>query len=444
MSFDVTIIGAGLAGCEAAWQAAERGLQVRLYEMKPHRYSPAHQREELAELVCSNSLRGADLGNAVGLLKEELRRCGSLIMQAADTTRVPAGGALAVDRDLFSAWITERISSHPNIALIREELTCLPSEGLVVIASGPLTSDALAEELSRLVGERLYFYDAIAPIVTAESLDRSKIYAASRYGKGDPDDYLNCPMDQEQYTAFIAAVKAAEKVAPREFEKVVHFDGCMPIEEMAERGDETLRFGPMKPVGLPDPATGKDPYAVVQLRAENNEKTLYNLVGFQTKMTWPEQRRVLRMIPGLEQAEFVRLGVMHRNTFINAPALLLPTQQLQSSPRIIFAGQITGVEGYVESAGSGFLAGLAVAALVAGQGPELPPRETALGALLYHITNTDSRHFQPMNVNYGLFPPLESRVKKKDRKLLLAERALTALEAWRHHVVSRLKLYEPR
>ena len=427
----VTVIGGGLAGCEAAWQAAERGLQVHLYEMKPRRYSPAHQLEGLAELVCSNSLRGADLGNAVGLLKEELRRCGSLIMQAADATRVPAGGALAVDRELFSAWITERISSHPNITMIREELTNLPSEGPVIIATGPLTSDALAEELSRLVGERLYFYDAIAPIVTVESLDMSKIYAASRYGKGDPDDYLNCPLDQEQYTAFIAALQAAEKVAPREFEKVVHFDGCMPIEEMAARGDDTLRFGPMKPVGLPLPATGKDPWAVVQLRAENNEKTLYNLVGFQTKMTWPEQRRVLRMIPGLEQAEFVRLGVMHRNTFINAPALLLATQQLKSQPRILFAGQITGVEGYVESAGSGYLAGLAVAALATGRQPVLPPRETALGALIHHITNADVRHFQPMNVNYGLFPPLEGRIKKKDRKQLMAERALAALDAWK-------------
>jgi methylenetetrahydrofolate--tRNA-(uracil-5-)-methyltransferase len=433
----VTIIGAGLAGCEAAWAAAERGVQVRLYEMKPQRFSPAHQMSGLAELVCSNSLRGADLSNAVGLLKEELRRCGSLIMQAADATKVPAGGALAVDRDQFSDWITERISSHPKITLVREELSSLPAEGLVVIASGPLTSDALAEELSRLVGERLYFYDAIAPIVTAESLDLSKIYAASRYGKGDPDDYLNCPMDQEQYTAFIAAVKAAEKVAPREFEKAVHFDGCMPIEEMAERGDDTLRFGPMKPVGLSDPRTGRDPYAVVQLRAENNEKNLYNLVGFQTKMTWPEQRRVLRMIPGLEQAEFVRLGVMHRNTFINAPTLLQPTQQLSSDPRILFAGQITGVEGYVESAGSGFLAGLAAAALVTGEKPSLPPRETALGALIYHITNADSKQFQPMNVNYGLFPSLESRVKKKDRKLLLAERALATLEVWIKAIATR-------
>lgn len=431
MTQTVTIIGAGLAGCEAAWQAAERGVSVRLYEMKPRQFSPAHQSEGLAELVCSNSLRGADLGNAVGLLKEELRRCNSLIMQAADATKVPAGGALAVDRDQFSAWITERITSHPNITLIREELTSLPADGPVLVASGPLTSDALAEELSRLVGERLYFYDAIAPIVTAESLDMATIYAASRYGKGDGDDYLNCPMDGEQYTAFLTELKGAEKVVPREFEKVVHFEGCMPIEEMAARGDETLRFGPMKPVGLPDPKTGRDPHAVVQLRAENREKTLYNLVGFQTKMTWPEQRRVLRMIPGLERAEFARLGVMHRNTFINAPSLLQPTQQLKSDPRILFGGQITGVEGYVESAASGFLAGLTLAALVQGTEPVLPPRETALGALIHHITDADPAHFQPMNVNYGLFPPLESRVKKKDRKLLLAEKALAALNAWR-------------
>lgn len=430
----VTVVGAGLAGCEAAWQLAERGVAVRLFEMKPHRFSPAHQLDGLAELVCSNSLRGADLGNAVGLLKEELRRCGSLIMQGADATRVPAGGALAVDREQFSAWITERISSHPNITLTREELTALPAEGLVLVASGPLTSDGLAAQISSLVGDRLYFYDAIAPIVTAESLDMTTIYAASRYGKGDGDDYLNCPMDREQYSVFLEALRAAEKVEPREFEQVVHFEGCMPIEELGARGDDTLRFGPMKPVGLPDPRTGYDPYAVVQLRAENREKTLYNLVGFQTKMTWPEQRRVLRMIPGLQQAEFVRLGVMHRNTFINAPALLQPTQQLQQDPRILFAGQITGVEGYVESAASGFLAGLTAAALATGSQPPLPPRETALGALIHHITDADQRHFQPMNVNYGLFPSLEQRVKKKDRKLLLAERALAALEPWRQAI----------
>ena len=433
----VTIIGAGLAGCEAAWVAAEHGLPVRLYEMKPQRYSPAHQIPGLAELVCSNSLRGADLGNAVGLLKEELRRCGSLVMQAADATKVPAGGALAVDRDHFSAWITDRISRHPLIELVREEVTELPVTGLVLIASGPLTSDALAERLSRLVGDRLYFYDAIAPIVTAESLDFSKIYAASRYGKGDGDDYLNCPLNQEQYAAFLAAVRGSEKVEPRDFEQVVHFDGCMPIEEMARRGDDTLRFGPMKPVGLPDPATGEEPWAVVQLRTENQEKTLYNLVGFQTKMTWPEQRRVLRMIPGLAQAEFARLGAMHRNTFINAPDLLLATQQLKSQPRILFAGQITGVEGYVESAGSGYLAGLAVAALATGRQPVLPPRDTALGALVHHITNADVRHFQPMNVNYGLFPSLEGRVRKKERKSLMAERALAALEGWKKAIEIR-------
>jgi len=432
----VTIIGAGLAGCEAAWQAAERGIRVRLYEMKPRRYSPAHQLPGLAELVCSNSLRGADLSNAVGLLKEELRRCGSLIMQGADATRVPAGGALAVDREQFSVWITERIAAHPNIELIREEVVDLPTEGLVVIASGPLTSDTLADQLSRLTGDRLYFYDAIAPIVSAESLDLSKIYAASRYGKGDGDDYLNCPLDQHQYATFLGALRGAEKVEPRSFEKLVHFDGCMPIEELAARGDDTLRFGPMKPVGLPEPVSGEEPWAVVQLRAENREKTLYNLVGFQTKMTWPEQRRVLRMIPGLEQAEFVRLGAMHRNTFINAPSLLSEAQQLKSDPRFLFAGQITGVEGYVESAGSGFLAGLTVVALAQGREPLLPPRGTALGALVHHITNADPKQFQPMNVNYGLFPPLEGRIKKKDRKPLMAERALVALDGWKKGLIN--------
>lgn len=431
-----TIIGAGLAGCEAAWQLAEQGSEVRLHEMKPARFSPAHSSPGLAELVCSNSLRGADLANAVGLLKEELRRCGSLTMQAADATRVPAGGALAVDREQFSAYITDRITGHPLISLERGEVTELPENGMVIIASGPLTSDDLAAHLARLTGDRLYFYDAVAPIITAESLDHSKIYAASRYGKGDGDDYLNCPLSKPEYEAFLAAVRGAEQVAPREFEKVVHFEGCMPIEEMAARGDDTLRFGPMKPVGLPNPATGEEPWAVVQLRSENREKTLYNLVGFQTKMTWPEQRRVLRMIPGLERAEFARLGVMHRNTFINAPQLLLPTQQLRTEPRLIFAGQITGVEGYVESAASGFLAGLTAAALVQGGEPPLPPRETALGALIHHLTASDSRHFQPMNVNYGLFPPLEGRIKKKDRKPLLAERALAALDKWRAETLS--------
>ena len=427
----ITIIGAGLAGCEAAWQAAQRGVAVILHEMKPKRYSPAHQLPGLAELVCSNSLRGDSLENAVGLLKEELRRCGSLIMEAALATRVPAGGALAVDRQLFSGYITEKIQSHPLIRLERGEVAAIPADGTVIIASGPLTSDALAGPLARLTGDRLYFYDAIAPIVSADSLDMTRVFAASRYGKGDGADYLNCPLNAEEYGRFVDELVKAEKVPARDFEKIVHFEGCMPVEEMAGRGPETLRFGPMKPVGLVDPATGVEPHAVIQLRAENREKTMYNLVGFQTKLTWPEQRRIFRMIPGLERAEFVRLGSLHRNTFINAPALLLPTQQLRSEPRIFFAGQITGVEGYVESAASGFLAGITAARLIQGQPITVPSPETALGALMAHITNADCRHFQPMNVNYGLFPELPARVKKKDKRQKLAERALAALEEWR-------------
>jgi methylenetetrahydrofolate--tRNA-(uracil-5-)-methyltransferase len=431
---NITIIGAGLAGCEAAWQAANRGIVVTLHEMKPEKFSPAHHMPGLAELVCSNSLRGDSLENAVGLLKEELRRCGSMIMEAAEATRVPAGGALAVDRQLFSDYVTRKISSHPLITLKHGEVSELPSEGIVVIASGPLTSDALAGSLSLLTGDRLYFYDAIAPIVSAESLDMAKVFAASRYGKGDGDDYLNCPMNEAEYLRFVESLVAAEKVPGRDFEKVIHFEGCMPVETMAERGVETLRFGPMKPVGLPDPRTGLEPHAVIQLRAENREKTMYNLVGFQTKLTYGEQRRVFRMIPGLENAEFVRLGSMHRNTFINSPTLLLPTQQLKGEQRIIFSGQITGVEGYVESSASGFLAGINAVCLAREETPLLPPPETALGALMAHITNTDARHFQPMNVNYGLFPELPGRVKKKEKRQMLAERALLALDKWRENL----------
>lgn len=428
----LTIIGGGLAGCEAAWQAAGRGISVTLHEMKPERFSPAHHLPGLAELVCSNSLRGESLDNAVGLLKEELRRCGSLIMEAAEATRVPAGGALAVDRLLFSDHISRKIANHPLITLKQGEVTEIPAEGIVVVASGPLTSDDLANSLSLLTGERLYFYDAIAPIVTAESLDMTRVFAASRYGKGDGDDYLNCPLNEPEYLTFVAELVAAEKVPSRDFEKIVHFEGCMPVETMAERGVETLRFGPMKPVGLADPRTGREPHAVIQLRSENREKTMYNLVGFQTKLTYGEQRRVFRMIPGLEGADFVRLGSMHRNTFINSPSLLLPTQQLRSDPRLLFAGQITGVEGYVESAASGFLAGITAAGLVAhGHPPAVPPPATALGALMAHITNADARHFQPMNVNYGLFPDLPGRVHKKERRQRLAERALQALDEWR-------------
>jgi methylenetetrahydrofolate--tRNA-(uracil-5-)-methyltransferase len=427
----LTIIGGGLAGCEAAWQAAERGISVILHEMKPEHYSPAHHLPGLAELVCSNSLRGDSMENAVGLLKEELRRCGALVMEAAEATRVPAGGALAVDRQLFSDYITAKITAHPLIRIERGEVSSIPAAGTVIIASGPLTSDTLAASLAQLTGDRLYFYDAIAPIVSADSLDMTKVFAASRYGKGDGADYLNCPLDAGEYGRFVDELVRAEKVPARDFEKVVHFEGCMPVEEMAERGPETLRFGPMKPVGLIDPATGSEPHAVIQLRAENRAKTMYNLVGFQTKLTWPEQRRIFRLIPGMERAEFVRLGSLHRNTFINAPALLLPTQQLRSEPRIFFAGQITGVEGYVESTASGFLAGISAAGLLHGQPRVVPPPETALGALMAHITNTDARHFQPMNINYGLFPELPGRVKKKEKRQKLAERALAALEEWR-------------
>jgi len=429
-STGMIIIGGGLAGCEAAWQAAQRGVRVALHEMKPEKFSPAHHLPGLAELVCSNSLRGESLENAVGLLKEELRRMGALIMEAADATRVPAGGALAVDRDDFSRYVTAKIEGHPLIEVIHGEVTEVPPDGMVIIASGPLTGDPLAERLRDLTGDSLYFYDAIAPIVMADSIDITRVFAASRYGKGEGADYLNSPLSEDEYRSFVTEIKGAEKVPYREFEKVVHFEGCMPMEEMAERGVETLRFGPMKPVGLIDPATGAEPHAVVQLRLENREGTMYNLVGLQTRLTYPEQRRILRMLPGLERAEFVRLGSMHRNTFINSPRLLLPTLQLKSDPRIIFAGQITGVEGYVESAACGFMAGINGARLAAGGTAAIPPPATAMGALLRHITNTEAKTFQPMNVNYGLFPELPGRVKKKERRGKLAERALEELGEW--------------
>ncbi len=416
-----------------------RGIRVVLCEMKPEKFSAAHKMPGLAELVCSNSLRGDSLDNAVGLLKEELRRLGSLFMEAAEATRVPAGGALAVDREKFSAFITAKIASHPLIELRSAEVTEIPAEGIVIIASGPLTSDALADRIRVLGGDYLYFYDAIAPIVTAGSLDMTTIFAASRYGKGDGDDYLNCPLSREQYELFVQELLNGEKVASRDFEKIVHFEGCMPIEELAARGVETLRFGPMKPVGLADPRTGREPHAVIQLRKETIEATLYNLVGFQTKLTWPEQKRIFRMIPGLEQAEFARLGSMHRNTFVNAPALLRPTFQMKSASRIFFAGQITGVEGYVESAGSGFLAGVNAALLASGAEPLLPPETTALGALVRHITNADVKHFQPMNVNYGLFPEIGGKVKKKERRGMLAARALAEIDQWSNEVNSDRK-----
>lgn len=429
---EITIIGGGLAGCEAAWQAAQAGVHVTLYEMKPQHFSPAHQLPGLGELVCSNSLRGAGMNNAVGLLKEELRRCDALFMQAADATAVPAGGALAVDREAFSAFVTEKIEGHPQIELIHEEISDIPAEGTVLIASGPLTSEPLSQAIARLTGsEHLYFYDAIAPIVEADSIDESKAYRLSRYGKGG-DDYLNCPLSREEYFAFVEALKSGEKVPTRDFEKLIHFEGCMPVEAIAERGEMTLAFGPMKPVGLPDPRTGREPFAVVQLRQDDRHATLYNLVGFQTKLTWPEQRRIFRTIPGLENARFARLGSMHRNTFLNAPRCLCKSLQFKDEPRLFFAGQITGVEGYVESAGCGFLAGIFASRFLKGEEILFPPTTTALGALLTHLSESTAENFQPMNVNYGLFPPLDDRRRKRaDRRLMMAERGLSDLEPWR-------------
>jgi len=401
---------------------------VRLYEMRPGKRTPAHATGYLAELVCSNSLRSTEVTNAVGLLKEELRRAGSLIMAAADEHRVPAGSALAVDRERFAAAVTERIGAEPGIELVRQEVHAVPETGRVIVASGPLTSDALAEDLrSRTNADALYFYDAIAPIVSAESLDRDRVFPASRYGRGG-EDYLNCPMNRREYERFYEALISAEKVSPREFEEEKVFEGCMPIETLASRGIDTPRFGPMKPVGLTDPKTGEEPYAVVQLRMENRFGTAYNLVGFQTKLTWPEQKRVFRLIPGLEHAEFLRLGSLHRNTFVDAPRCLDRGLHLKQDTRIMLAGQITGVEGYVESTAMGLLAGLFMAREVAGRPVVVPPPVTAHGALLEHLAGTRAERFQPSNVNFGLFEPLEKRVRnKRERSARYAERAL---EAW--------------
>lgn len=426
----VTIIGGGLAGAEAAWQLARRGVGVHLFEMRPQRQTAAHQTDRLAELVCSNSFRSASLDTGVGLLKEEMRRLGSLVMQVADQTRLPAGSALAVDRERFAAVLTAKIAQMPGIDVRREELTAIPETGLVVVATGPLTSPALSAHLQALLGERyLYFYDAIAPIVTAESIDRAQVFSASRYGKGG-DDYVNCPLSRERYYAFVQALLEAEKVPTKDFERCVYFEGCMPIEEMARRGPDTLAFGPMRPVGLTDPRTGRRPFAVVQLRQDDRDGRLFNLVGFQTKMTYPAQRRVFRMIPGLEQAEFVRLGSLHRNTFLNSPTLLLPTLQLRRHERVWFAGQLIGVEGYVESAAAGLLAGINVARVCAGEAPVVPPATTALGSLLVYITDRTRREFQPMNANYGLFPPLPGRERGREKRQKLAERALTDGACW--------------
>ena len=426
---NVTVIGAGLAGSECAWQLAQRGIQVELHEMKPEKMTPAHTTEYFAELCCSNSLRGAGLENAVGLLKEELRRLDSLILQCADATRVEAGGALAVDRHGFARLVTEKVRSHPNITVIPGEVTEIPA-GEVVIASGPLPSDALAEKLQSLLGEHsdLHFFDAAAPLVSAESVDMDYAWMGSRYDKGT-DDYVNCPMNQEEYDAFWQELTHAQEAEVHGFEDNMVFEGCMPVEVMARRGHDTLLYGPMKSRGLDDPRTGRWPYAVVQLRRDNAEGTVYNLVGFQTHLKFPEQRRVFSMIPALHNAEFLRYGVMHRNTFLDSPRLLDRYYRLKKEPRIAFAGQMTGVEGYVESAASGFLVGVETARRLKGQPPADFPREMAIGALALYISNESVTQFQPMNINFGIIPPLDHFVKgKRNKNAEISQRALAILE----------------
>ena len=430
MSNRVRIIGGGLAGAEAAWQLARRGVAVELYEMRPQRSTEAHAGNHLGELVCSNSLRSDLLSAPAGLLKAEMRRLDSVIVRCAEQHRVPAGSALAVDRDAFSAGLTEIVQGLPDVRIIREEVREIPDEGVVIVATGPLTSPALSRQLTAALGEEhLYFYDAISPIVTADSIDMELAFRAARYGKGG-DDYLNLPLTREEYYRFVDALRAAERVPTHAFERFVAFAGCMPIEEMADRGKDTLSFGPMRAVGLIDPRSGKRPHAVVQLRQENRARTLYNLVGFQTKMTYPEQRRVFALIPGLAKAEFVRLGSMHRNTFINAPLHLEPTLQWRRRPTLFFAGQMTGVEGYIESAATGMLAGINAARLLAGDDPVVPPITTALGSLLAYITDSERKQFQPMNVNFGLIPPLAKRLRGKAKKEMMSRRALADLTAW--------------
>ncbi len=425
----VKVIGAGLAGSEAAWQLAQRGLQVTLYEMKPNKKSPAHHADTFAELVCSNSLRGDKLENAVGLLKEELRRMGSLIISCADATRVEAGGCLAVDREGFSALVTEKLRSHPNVTVVEEELTEVP-QGPVIVATGPLTSDAMSEAIGKYFGEGyLHFFDAAAPLVTAESIDMTKAWWQSRYDRGTPD-YINCAMNKAEYEAFVKELISAEEAEVHGFEDKNVFEGCMPVEVMARRGFETLRYGPLKPVGLTDPSIGREPYAVVQLRQDNASKTVFNLVGFQTHLKFGEQKRVFSMIPALRNAEFVRYGVMHRNTFLRSPKLLDRYYADRRNPLVAFAGQMTGVEGYVESAASGFLAAVAMAAKV--QGKELPdfPKTTAIGALGLYISDETVENFQPMNINFSIIAPLEQRIRKKaEKNLAIANRSLEIIDA---------------
>ncbi|WP_282927143.1 FADH(2)-oxidizing methylenetetrahydrofolate--tRNA-(uracil(54)-C(5))-methyltransferase TrmFO [Megamonas funiformis] len=438
----VIIVGAGMAGSEAAWQVAQRGIKVDLYEMRPEKSTPAHKTEKFAELVCSNSLRGAGLENAVGLLKEEMRQLNSIIMESADINRVPAGGALAVDREGFSQYITDKVKNHPNVTVINKEIETIPQEddAITIIASGPLTSEVLAKSIGELTGQDyFYFYDAAAPLISKESIDMSKAYRASRYGKGTAD-YINCPMDKEEYEKFWQELTTAELAPIKEFEKAKFFEGCMPVEEMARRGIDTLLYGPLKPVGLEDPKTGKRPYAVVQLRQDNAADSLYNIVGFQTHLKWPEQKRVFGLIPGLENAEFVRYGVMHRNTFINSPELLRSTLQYKDRDDLLFAGQMTGVEGYIESAASGLVAGVNAAYLAKGENPVIFPEQTAHGSMCKYITSAVAKHFQPMNANFGLMPPLEERIRdKKLKKQKIAERALEFLAKFKIDVLKLSK-----
>ncbi|MGE0444853.1 MAG: methylenetetrahydrofolate--tRNA-(uracil(54)-C(5))-methyltransferase (FADH(2)-oxidizing) TrmFO [Vicinamibacterales bacterium] len=440
----IHIIGGGLAGSEAAWQAASRGVRVTIHEMRPVRPTAVHKTDRFAELVCSNSFRGDKLDNAVGLLKEEMRRLGSLVMRAADATRVPAGAALAVDRERFSEAVTEAIGSHPLITIAREEVPRIPADAAMyplIIATGPLTSETLSADIAALVGgDHLYFYDAISPIVLAESIDMSKVFRASRWGRSVHDansdgDYLNCPMTQAEYEAFYAALTAAESATVHDFDKAKFFEGCLPIEVMAHRGRDTLRFGPMKPVGLVDPRTGRAPYAAVQLRQDNLAGDHFSLVGFQTQIKWGEQARVLRMIPGLEQAEFVRFGMVHRNTYINGPTVLRETWQMRQRPDLFFAGQVSGVEGYVESAASGLIAGRNAAALARGEAPCTPPRTTAIGALAYYVSHANPANYQPTNITFGIIEPLppptgRRKLGKADRAVAMSERALRDLDEW--------------
>ena len=438
----VIIVGAGMAGSEAAWQVAQRGIKVDLYEMRPEKSTPAHKTEKFAELVCSNSLRGAGLENAVGLLKEEMRQLNSIIMESADINRVPAGGALAVDREGFSQYITDKVKNHPNVTVINKEIETIPQEddAITIIASGPLTSEVLAKSIGELTGQDyFYFYDAAAPLISKESIDMSKAYRASRYGKGTAD-YIIYQLDKEEYEKFWQELTTAELAPIKEFEKAKFFEGCMPVEEMARRGIDTLLYGPLKPVGLEDPKTGKRPYAVVQLRQDNAADSLYNIVGFQTHLKWPEQKRVFGLIPGLENAEFVRYGVMHRNTFINSPELLRPTLQYKDRDDLLFAGQMTGVEGYIESAASGLVAGVNAAYLAKGENPVIFPEQTAHGSMCKYITSAVAKHFQPMNANFGLMPPLEERIRdKKLKKQKIAERALEFLAKFKIDVLKLSK-----